>query len=89
LGLKLGGTELVHRTVMYNILGPSDFHGKYKPITINANDVFLKMYGKEISKPKRKLGHFNVVDTDNSKDIEKLISRVNEIKDSVSFENLA
>jgi 5-(carboxyamino)imidazole ribonucleotide synthase len=88
-GLKLGSTELIHRTIMYNILGPSDFHGKYKPITINANDVFLKMYGKEISKPKRKLGHFNVVDIDNSKDIEKLISRVNEIKDSVSFENLA
>ena len=74
LGLELGSTELIHHTVMYNILGPSNFHGKYKPITINADNVFLKMYGKEISKPKRKLGHFNVVDADDSKDIEKLIS---------------
>ena len=87
LGLELGSTELIHHTVMYNILGPSNFHGKYKPITINADNVFLKMYGKEISKPKRKLGHFNVVDADDSKDIEKLISRVNEIKDSISFQN--
>ena len=45
------------------------------------------MYGKEISKPKRKLGHFNVVDVDNSKNIDNLIERVNEIKDSISFQN--
>ena len=87
LGLELGSTELIHNTVMYNILGPANFHGEYKPITIDANDVFLKMYGKEISKPKRKLGHFNVVDVDNSKNIDDLIERVNEIKDSISFQN--
>ena len=89
LGLELGSTELIHHTVMYNILGPSDFHGKYKPITIDGNDIFLKMYGKEISKPKRKLGHFNVIDTNNSKNIDKLITRVNQVKDSISFQNLA
>jgi len=87
LGLELGSTELIHHTVMYNILGPANFHGKYKPITVDANDVFLKMYGKEISKPKRKLGHFNVVDIDNSKNTEKLITRVNKIKNSISFQN--
>jgi len=87
LGLELGSTELIHHTVMYNVLGPDNFHGKYKPITINADDAFLKMYGKEISKPKRKLGHFNVVDIDNSKNTEKLIERVNEIKNSISFQN--
>jgi len=87
LGLELGSTELIHHTVMYNILGPADFHGKYKPITIDVDGVFLKMYGKEISKPKRKLGHFNVVDIDNSKNTEKLIERVNEIKNSISFQN--
>ena len=77
---------------MYNILGPSNFNGKYildfQGYAAN-DDVFLKMYGKKISKPKRKLGHFNVVDIDNSKNIEKLILRVNEIKDSISFQNLA
>ena len=92
LGLKLGSTELIHQTIMYNILGPSNFNGKYildfQGYAAN-DDVFLKMYGKKISKPKRKLGHFNVVDIDNSKNIEKLILRVNEIKDSISFQNLA
>ena len=92
LGLKLGSTELIHQTIMYNILGPSNFNGKYildfQGYAAN-DDVFLKMYGKKISKPKRKLGHFNVVDIDNSKNIEKLILRVNKIKDSISFQNLA
>ena len=87
LGLKLGSTELIHHTVMYNILGPANFHDTYKPIIINADDVFLKMYGKEISKTKRKLGHFNVVDIDDSKNTEKLLDRVNEIKNSISFQN--
>ena len=87
LGLELGSTELIHHTVMCNILGPSNFHGKYKPININADGVFLKMYGKEISKPKRKLGHFNVIDINNSKNIEELLTRVNEINDSIVFQN--
>ena len=87
LGLELGSTEITHHTVMCNILGPDNFHGKYKPITIDSDDAFLKMYGKEISKPKRKLGHFNVVDINNSKNTEKLIERVNEIKNSISFQN--
>ena len=87
LGLELGSTELTHHTVMCNILGPDNFHGKYIPITIDSDDAFLKMYGKEISKPKRKLGHFNVVDINNSKNTEKLIERVNEIKNSISFQN--
>jgi len=29
LGLDLGSTDLVHKTVMYNILGPDGFEGKY------------------------------------------------------------
>jgi len=87
LGLELGSTELIHHTVMYNVLGPANFHGRYKPITVEADDVFLKMYGKEISKTKRKLGHFNVVDIDDSKNTEKLLDRVNEIKNSISFQN--
>jgi len=61
LGLDLGGVKLSHPTIMYNILGPKDFEGEYKPINISEKDVFLKMYGKKISKPQRKLGHINVV----------------------------
>ena len=46
---------------MYNILGSKDFEGEYIPINISEKNVFLKMYGKKISKPLRKLGHINLV----------------------------
>jgi 5-(carboxyamino)imidazole ribonucleotide synthase len=41
------------------------------------------MYGKEVSKPQRKLGHFNVVDLSDSKDASELLETVNEIKNSI------
>jgi len=84
LGLELGNTELVYRTIMYNILGPKDFTGKYKPVKIESDDVFLKMYGKEESKPKRKLGHFNVVGR-NNENVDHLLERVNKIKNSIQI----
>jgi len=61
LGLDLGNTILIHPTIMYNILGPPNFEGQYKPIEALGSNLFLKMYGKKISKPLRKLGHFNLV----------------------------
>jgi len=84
LGLELGNTELVYHTIMYNILGPKDFTGKYKPVKIEFDDVFLKMYGKEESKPKRKLGHFNVVGR-NNENVDQLLQRVNKIKNSIQI----
>lgn len=86
LGLPLGSTRLKHYTVMQNILGPSDFSGKYKPVSLEQkNGVYLKMYNKEESKPQRKLGHFNVVDEQDTKDIEFLIKRAQAIRDSIKF----
>ena len=61
LGLDLGSTELLHNTIMYNILGNLDFQGEYKKIEISEKNIFLKMYEKKISKPLRKLGHLNIV----------------------------
>ncbi|KAG2476677.1 MAG: N5-carboxyaminoimidazole ribonucleotide synthase [Nitrosopumilales archaeon] len=84
LGLELGNTELVYHTIMYNILGPKDFTGKYKPVKIESDNVFLKMYGKEESKPKRKLGHFNVVGR-NNENVDHLLERVNKIKNSIQI----
>ena len=75
LGLKLGSTELVHPTIMYNILGPKDFIGKFKNPTTDLQNVFLKMYGKSESKPQRKIGHVNVVDKNNL-GMEKLLEQV-------------
>ena len=86
LGLELGSTELLHKTVMYNILGPNNFKGEYKPINIDSDaDVFLKMYGKKESKPSRKLGHINITDSRNSENIESLLNKLESIKKSIQF----
>ena len=83
LGLELGSTDLIHKTVMCNILGPDGFEGKYKPVELEKDGAYLKMYGKEISKPQRKLGHFNVVDSSDSKDVSELLQMVDEIKNII------
>ena len=85
LGLELGSTDLVHKTVMCNILGPRGFEGKYKPVHLEKDGAYLKMYGKDISKPQRKIGHFNVVDLSDSKDTSELLKIADEIKNSVSI----
>ena len=88
LGLKLGSTDLVHKTVMCNILGPDGFEGKYKPIQLEKDGVYLKMYRKDVSKSQRKLGHFNVVDLNDSKDVSELLEMADEIKNSISINQL-
>jgi len=88
LGLDLGSTNLVHNTVMYNILGPDGFEGKYKPVQLEKDGVYLKMYGKNVSKPQRKLGHFNVVDINDSKNTSELLGIADEIKNIVSIVSL-
>jgi len=87
LGLKLGSTELLYPTVMYNILGSKTFEGKYKPITLpQQKGIFLKMYGKEESKPKRKLGHINVIALDKSMTIDDLLNTVEQLKKIVTVQ---
>jgi len=83
LGLELGSTDLIHKTVMCNILGPHGFEGKYKPVKLEKDGAYLKMYGKYISKPQRKIGHFNVVDLNDSKDTSELLKMADEIKNSI------
>jgi len=83
LGLDLGSTDLIHKTVMCNILGPDGFEGKYKPVELEKDNVYLKMYGKDISKPQRKIGHFNVVDLSDSKNASELLKTADEIKNSI------
>src|SRR3972149_4059368 len=84
LGLELGDTSLLHPTIMYNILGPKNFEGEYKPIILSEQNVFLKMYGKKISKPSRKLGHFNLV-AKQGETIDHLLKKLESLKDKVSI----
>ena len=86
LGLELGKTDLLHYTVMCNILGPKDFQGRYKPIVLKPEEgLYLKMYQKDEAKPQRKMGHFNLVDEKDSKDIESLIKKAEVIKNLIKF----
>jgi len=77
---------------MCNILGPDGFEGKYKPkykpVQLEKDGVYLKMYGKDVSKPQRKLGHFNVVDQSDSKDVSELLEMADEIKNSILIKSL-
>ncbi|WP_026089967.1 MULTISPECIES: 5-(carboxyamino)imidazole ribonucleotide synthase [Nitrosopumilus] len=79
LGLELGSTKLLRPTIMYNILGAKSFQGEYKPLVIPDQNLFLKMYGKKISKPMRKLGHFNLI-AGNNESVEELLEKLETIK---------
>jgi 5-(carboxyamino)imidazole ribonucleotide synthase len=87
LGLELGSTELSHNAIMYNILGSLDFEGEYKKIEISKNNVFLKMYEKKISKPLRKLGHLNIIATENQT-IEELLNELSQITDKIEVKSI-
>ena len=87
LGLDLGSTELLHNTIMYNILGNLDFQGEYKKIEISEKNIFLKMYEKKISKPLRKLGHLNIVGFE-KQSIDELLTQLEKIKGSVEVESI-
>ena len=70
---------------MYNILGTDEFSGKYKISDFGAENLYLKMYGKEESKPQRKLGHFNLVDSTNTLGVEGLLKSLEAIKERIKF----
>ena len=61
LGMELGSTTPYGPAIMYNILGPDDYTGPYDAPRISHSQAYLKMYGKHVSKPRRKLGHLNIV----------------------------
>ncbi len=82
LGLELGSVKLVHPTIMYNVLGSKDFEGEYMPIEISEQNVYLKMYGKKISKPLRKLGHVNFVASEDES-INDLLQKLTSFKDKI------
>ena len=79
LGMELGSTKLKHNSIMYNILGDNGFTGEYAPVKISEPGVFLKMYGKKISKPLRKLGHINIVGVE-GESIDELLKKLESIK---------
>ncbi|MBL7001523.1 MAG: 5-(carboxyamino)imidazole ribonucleotide synthase [Nitrosopumilus sp.] len=87
LGLELGSTKLIHNTIMYNILGTKEFEGEYRPLDISQDNLFLKMYGKKISKPSRKLGHFNLVGV-HGESIDQLLEKLDTLKEKTVVQSI-
>lgn len=68
LGLPLGNTALKMPAVMVNLLGEPNHTGKakYEGLTecLEMKGVYVHLYGKEITKPFRKMGHITILDSD-------------------------
>ena len=70
---------------MYNILGTGEFSGKYRISDFSQDNLYLKMYGKDESKPQRKLGHFNLVDQNNTLGVQGLLESLETITKKIKF----
>jgi 5-(carboxyamino)imidazole ribonucleotide synthase len=61
MGLPLGATTLLRPVVMRNVLGEECYDGIARVIGVNEAlsmpEVHLHIYGKKMTKPKRKMGH--------------------------------
>ena len=64
LNLPLGSTEMTRFGVMLNLLGSEGFEGKAKyeglEETMAHPGVHVHLYGKEFTKPNRKMGHITI-----------------------------
>jgi len=65
LGMPLGATHLKMPCSMVNLVGPETGSGRYRLRYFNELNalpgVYVHLYGKEESKPNRKLGHITMV----------------------------
>jgi 5-(carboxyamino)imidazole ribonucleotide synthase len=70
LGLPLGSTKTVAAAAMVNILGEEGYEGNviYEGVeaVMQLEGVHLHFYGKQTTKPFRKMGHVTILDEDKS-----------------------
>ena len=85
LGMELGDSSIKTPTIMYNVLGPKTFQGEYNVLFKKHDNIYLKMYGKLESKPQRKIGHVNIVDTEN-RGMNELFKQVEDLKKNLVIE---
>ena len=80
LNLPLGDTSLIQAGAMINLVGEKEFNGPviYDGLEnlLSIPGVFPHLYGKEISKPFRKIGHITIT----GKDINELKAKRDKIK---------
>lgn len=83
LNYPLGNTAMIMPSVMVNILGAPGFSGEthYKGLeeVLKIPDVFVHLYGKQETKPGRKMGHVTVM----SEEKQELVHQANRIKQTL------
>jgi len=83
LGLPLGGTALTSQSLLMNLLGEEGYTGSvsYEGLDrcLSLEGVHVHIYGKELTKPYRKMGHVNIVDSN----IESAMKKYNFIKENL------
>jgi 5-(carboxyamino)imidazole ribonucleotide synthase len=80
LGYPLGNTKPILHSAIVNILGAEGFSGKavYKGLedVLKIDNVFVHLYGKQQTKPGRKMGHVTIL----SNERQELIHQAMKIK---------
>jgi 5-(carboxyamino)imidazole ribonucleotide synthase len=80
LNLPLGSTEILQAGAMINLLGEKGFEGKVVYDGLNQaleiEGVYPHIYGKETTKPFRKMGHVTIT----SSDIEKVRAKAKKVQ---------
>jgi 5-(carboxyamino)imidazole ribonucleotide synthase len=78
--IPLGSTKSVLPAVMINLLGADDFSGPYQLEGLEEisvmEGVYVHLYGKKESKPKRKMGHITVL-AETAKEAHEKAQKVN------------
>jgi 5-(carboxyamino)imidazole ribonucleotide synthase len=83
-GLPLGSTQLLKPVAMLNLLGEPHYQGI--PVieglaeALAIEGLYFHLYGKEVTKPFRKMGHITVIDDDPEQVIAKLYKAKNLLK---------
>jgi 5-(carboxyamino)imidazole ribonucleotide synthase len=83
LGLPLGSTAIKSPSAMVNLLGAEGFSGvaRYEGLDdlLRIDGVNLFLYGKKLTRAKRKMGHVTILDTD----MQRLLEKVEQVKKAV------
>ncbi|MDR0782081.1 MAG: 5-(carboxyamino)imidazole ribonucleotide synthase [Pseudomonadales bacterium] len=83
LDLPLGATALKTPSAMVNVLGAEGHSGLARYEGLDAllaiAGVNLFLYGKKFTRPKRKMGHVTILDTD----MERLMQKVEKVKQTI------
>lgn len=83
LGLPLGSTAIKSPSAMVNLLGAEGFSGpaRYEGLDelLRIDGVSLFLYGKKLTRAKRKMGHVTILDSD----MQRLLKKVEQVKKAV------